>query len=230
MQSDDPRSGTHIALERSVKKFVYIRNYLKIHVLVSVLAIGSAILAGRSSADGQTSLEDASLLKVIDQAWTTTSAMGLDASGRPLPHCEFGRGSERSRYPASQCGDPIWVGPRLSAYRDGNPNEDRFVYWLKVRNGGRRVISEVEWEYDFADPFTGKLLGRHHFSSQTKIKPGRTTTIIEISSRAPSATIAADRVGTRKSDMYAGSVKIISVEFRSEIHRADVVGVSRLGG
>lgn len=76
-------------------------------------------------------------------------------------------------------------------YVEPDSNDVRgFQYKVVVRNGARRTVRAVEWEYRFLDA-DGRLVSEHSFSSAAKIKPGKSATLTAFSVKPPSYTVSA---------------------------------------
>lgn len=63
-----------------------------------------------------------------------------------------------------------------------------YFYQLRLTNGGERRIESVDWEYLFLEPGTQKEVGRHHFLSPRRAKPGETFTL-KVGSLSPPARV-----------------------------------------
>lgn len=65
-----------------------------------------------------------------------------------------------------------------------------FQYRVVVRNGARKTVRAVEWEYRFLDD-AGRVVSLHRFSSAGKIKPGRSRALTAFSVKPPTNFISA---------------------------------------
>lgn len=52
-----------------------------------------------------------------------------------------------------------------------------YVYSMKVRNTGSKVIEGIGWDYLFIDPTSNTQLGRHQFVSYAKVPRDKTVTL-----------------------------------------------------
>ncbi len=61
----------------------------------------------------------------------------------------------------------------LEIARQKGPPRYGFRYKLSVRNDGAKAIKEFDWDYVFTDSATGDELGRHKFTSEGRLAPGK---------------------------------------------------------
>jgi hypothetical protein len=61
----------------------------------------------------------------------------------------------------------------LEIARQKGPPRYGFRYKLSVRNDGAKAVKELDWDYVFTDAATGDELGRHKFTSEGRISPGK---------------------------------------------------------
>jgi len=92
-----------------------------------------------------------------------------------------------------------------------DPSEN-YIYRVKLRNNGNKVITALAWDYVFVDPETSVELDRHSFFSETKLSPGKTTSLIAVSLRPPSRVIPARMLHQNgRPETYAERVEIKNV-------------------
>ena len=60
-----------------------------------------------------------------------------------------------------------------------------YQYKLEVKNTSQKQVTELQWDYVFADPRTRLEQFRYHFASRTKIKPGKSAKITIYSTATP---------------------------------------------
>ena len=58
---------------------------------------------------------------------------------------------------------------------------DRFTYRVTVKNSGPKTITSVNWNY-----------GKHSFQSRVKIRPGKSTELVGMTTKPPSSVIDAE--------------------------------------
>jgi|SRR5215207_1592942 len=61
----------------------------------------------------------------------------------------------------------------LEIARRKGPPRYGFRYKLSVRNEGAKAVKEFDWDYVFTDAATGDELGRHKFTSEGRVPPGK---------------------------------------------------------
>jgi len=61
----------------------------------------------------------------------------------------------------------------LEIARQKGPPRYGFRYKLSVRNDGAKAFKELDWDYVFTDSATGDELGRHKFTSEGRVSPGK---------------------------------------------------------
>jgi hypothetical protein len=61
----------------------------------------------------------------------------------------------------------------LEIARRKGPPRYGFRYKLSVKNDGAKAVKELDWDYVFTDAATGEELGRHKFTSEGRVSPGK---------------------------------------------------------
>lgn len=61
----------------------------------------------------------------------------------------------------------------LEIARRKGPPRYGFRYKLSVKNDGAKAVKELDWDYVFTDSATGEVLGRHKFTSEGRVSPGK---------------------------------------------------------
>jgi hypothetical protein len=61
----------------------------------------------------------------------------------------------------------------LEIARRKGPPRYGFRYKLSVRNDGAKAVKELDWDYVFTDAATGEEVGRHKFTSEGRLSPGK---------------------------------------------------------
>lgn len=67
-----------------------------------------------------------------------------------------------------------------------------FVYRVKVKNVGKKTVTEVAWDYLFYDD-KGELVGDHSFRQRVKIRPGQSVELTGQSRYPPTPVINATK-------------------------------------
>jgi hypothetical protein len=61
----------------------------------------------------------------------------------------------------------------LEIARQKGPPRYGFRYKLSVHNDGAKAVKELDWDYVFTDAATGDEIGRHKFTSEGRVSPGK---------------------------------------------------------
>lgn len=69
-----------------------------------------------------------------------------------------------------------------------------YVYEAKVKNTGTNTIRKLVWEYVFFDPATNEQVGRRHYESSEKIRPGKSKNLVGRSGLPPLAVVDAKQL------------------------------------
>ena len=79
----------------------------------------------------------------------------------------------------------------LEIARQKGPPRYGFRYKLSVRNDGAKAFKELDWDYVFTDAATGEELGRHKFTSEGRVSPGKSREFSFIIPNPPALRISA---------------------------------------
>ena len=101
---------------------------------------------------------------------------------------------------------PFPPGGRLPYY---------YAYSITVKNDGPKGIKALAWEHVFADPESGRELGRHNFASYNRKSGGGGVTFTTESASAPSKVVTAEGLAARgERAPYAERVQIRCVLYK----------------
>lgn len=78
----------------------------------------------------------------------------------------------------------------IAARHRGKPARYVFSYKASLRNSGARAVTEVDWDYVFFDAATGLEVGRHQFTSEGRLDPGKKRDFGFLIAAPPSKTIS----------------------------------------
>lgn len=78
----------------------------------------------------------------------------------------------------------------IAARHRGKPARYVFSYKAALRNNSPRAVREIDWDYVFFDAATGAEVGRHQFTSEGKLAPGKQREFSFIITAPPSKTIS----------------------------------------
>jgi hypothetical protein len=101
----------------------------------------------------------------------------------------------------------------IAARHQGKPSRYVFAYKASVRNGSAKAVREIDWDYVFFDAATGTELGRHQFTSEGKISPGKSKELSFLVSKPPTRTISADALNDKERDAVRGQVILVRVAY-----------------
>lgn len=88
-----------------------------------------------------------------------------------------------------------------------------FSYRASVRNGGPRTVKSVDWDYVFFDSATREEVGRHRFTSDSKIGPGRKKEFGFLISAPPSKTVSVEALDDKERQGLAEQVVLVRVVY-----------------
>jgi hypothetical protein len=91
------------------------------------------------------------------------------------------------------------------------PARAYYAYRLTLKNHGPKAIRKVDWDYLFLSAESGQELGRHQFTSEEKIKPGKQKELTILTSEPPTQKVGADDLDKDKREALKGRVVIVRV-------------------
>jgi hypothetical protein len=97
--------------------------------------------------------------------------------------------------------------------REKGPPRYVFVYRAKIKNNGSVPIASIDWDYVFTDGTTGEELGRHEFTSDTNVGPGKTKDLMLTLSRPPTQRISVYSLDKNERNGLAEHVVIVAVRY-----------------
>jgi hypothetical protein len=89
---------------------------------------------------------------------------------------------------------------------------DGYRYKVTLRNDGAKTTTSIDWDYLFIDPATQQVMGRHQFTSDETIKPGKNKEISVLYLSTPIKTVNA-KTASEKSASMIEQVVIMRVQF-----------------
>ncbi len=92
--------------------------------------------------------------------------------------------------------------------KEAEPGALEFVYMVRIRNSGPKIIKAILWDYVFVDPQTGIELARHTFFSESELSPGKIKTLLAASTRPPTRVISVRMLIDNDSGAYGEQVAI----------------------
>ncbi len=86
-----------------------------------------------------------------------------------------------------------------------------FSYKASLRNSGAKAIKEVDWDYVFFDAATNQEVGRHQFTSEGRLDPGKKRDFGFLITAPPSQTISVYSLGQKETRGVTGQVVLVRV-------------------
>lgn len=97
--------------------------------------------------------------------------------------------------------------------RKRQPPRYGFMYKVSIKNTGAKLIKSLDWDHVFFDPDTKTETGRHQFTSDEKIAPGRQKEFSVFASSPPSSTISVHKLEKREREIVGESVVVVRVVY-----------------
>lgn len=97
------------------------------------------------------------------------------------------------------------------AHKAGRPR-DGYRYKVVLANTSLKTVSLVDWDYVFLDPNTQEVIARHQFTSEEKIKPGKSKEVSVLYLTPPVKTVSAE-ILTRKEPRLIEHVVVMRIEY-----------------
>jgi hypothetical protein len=93
--------------------------------------------------------------------------------------------------------------------------QSRYVFQYKatVRNLSNKTITSVDWDYVFFDKSTDSELGRHQFTNDEKIGPGKSREFLVSLRKPPTQTISVTSLNKNEGEGLTGRVIIVRVQY-----------------
>jgi hypothetical protein len=88
-----------------------------------------------------------------------------------------------------------------------------FMYKVSVRNTGAKAIKSLDWDHVFFDTETKAETGRHQFTGDEKIAPGKQKEFVVFVSSPPSSTISVHKLQKRERETIGESIVVVRVEY-----------------
>ena len=97
--------------------------------------------------------------------------------------------------------------------RRKSPPRYGFMYKLSVRNTGTKAIKSLDWDHIFFDPDMKAETGRHQFTGDEKIGPGKQKEFNVFISAPPSHTISVDKLNKGERETVGERVVIMRIQY-----------------
>lgn len=102
---------------------------------------------------------------------------------------------------------------RAKDARKAERPRDGYRYKVELANKGSKTISVVDWDYFFLDPNTQQVLARHQFTSEEKIKPGKSKELSVLYLTPPVKTVSAGMLAGKEPWRFLEQVVVIRIEY-----------------
>jgi hypothetical protein len=99
----------------------------------------------------------------------------------------------------------------IAARHRGKTARYVFSYKASVLNRGPKAVKEVDWDYVFFDAATSEEVGRHRFTSEGKIEPGKKKDFGFVITSPPSQTVSVHALNDRERRGLSGQVVIVRI-------------------
>ena len=99
----------------------------------------------------------------------------------------------------------------IAAQHRSKPARYAFLYKASFRNLAGRPTKTIDWDYVFTDPASGEEVGRHQFTSDQKIGPGKQGGVTVYIAAPPTRAISVDALNAKERDAVKGRVEVVRV-------------------
>jgi len=101
----------------------------------------------------------------------------------------------------------------IAAQHRSKPARYAFLYKASFSNTGGRPTKTIDWDYVFTDAATGEEVGRHQFTSDEKIGPGKQGGVAVYIAAPPARTISVHSLNSKDRDSITGRVEVVRVVY-----------------
>jgi hypothetical protein len=88
-----------------------------------------------------------------------------------------------------------------------------YVYKIKVKNTGSKIIKAIFWDYEFLDPDTQEVMGRRRIASRAKFAPGKIYELDRRFGTPPTRLVSADKLDKKYRDQFTERVTIHRINY-----------------
>jgi uncharacterized protein affecting Mg2+/Co2+ transport len=99
----------------------------------------------------------------------------------------------------------------IAARHRGKTARYVFSYKAALRNNGPKAVREIDWDYVFFDAATNQEVGRHQFTSEGKLAPGKQREFGFLITAPPSKTISVHSLNDKERRGITGQVVVVRV-------------------
>src|SRR2546423_4468645 len=87
-----------------------------------------------------------------------------------------------------------------------DPARVAFRYKMTLKNAGAKSINAVDWDYLFVDAASGQVIGVHQFTSEERIRPGKSKELMVMTPQPPAAVVSAGKTADKEFRSARGQV------------------------
>lgn len=192
-------------------------------LLLVVAAVAAAATGARAQTHGSTSADPPDL-QVVKFSWSK-ERLGWERDPFSGPVENFDEMRVRARNEkrideAKRGGSPEVDRIRreskadsaiLAERRRKSPPRYGFMYKVKVKNAGTKVIKSLDWDHVFFDPQTKAETGRHQFTGDEKIAPGKEREFSVFASLPPTQTISVYELNRHERATVGEAIVIVRI-------------------
>ncbi|HLL14276.1 MAG TPA: hypothetical protein VK388_04290 [Pyrinomonadaceae bacterium] len=97
--------------------------------------------------------------------------------------------------------------------RQQQPPRYGFMYKVSVKNTGTKAIKSLDWDHVFFDTDTKAESGRHQFTGDEKIAPGKQKEFTVFTPSPPSRTVSVYKLQKRERDTLGESIVVVRIVY-----------------
>ena len=87
------------------------------------------------------------------------------------------------------------------------------MYKVSIKNTGLKTIKAIDWDYVFFDPNTQNEIGRHQFTSEEKISPGKSKELNALIPKPPTGTISVYELNSKERTTLNERVLLMRIQY-----------------
>lgn len=99
----------------------------------------------------------------------------------------------------------------IERMRAKGPARYGFLYKTTLRNNGAKAIKSVDWDYVFTDAATNEVLGRHEFTSEGRIGPGKSKEFSFFIPKPPTLRVSAYALDKKERDGLTEQIVLVRI-------------------
>jgi hypothetical protein len=191
---------------------------MKAPTILILLFLLTGAVFGQSAADAPEPTD----LVVLEKRWhkeIRNPALDEDPFAANDEHQEFLRAQRenaiRNAVKIKEGQSPSPTLPRAQSVKTvrEEPPSTRYVYRVKMKNTGSKIISGLDWDYFFFSPDTLEEAGHRSFTQKVKIRPGKDVELIGHSTSPPVRVIDATKPVKDGAARYTEKIVIRRIEY-----------------